>query len=61
MSKCHEIITKYNNIKDINIDMLNDACKEIASVAKYKTSLLLNKVLYIRSMNMKNSYQRSDN
>ena len=61
MSKCHEIITKYDNIKDINIDMLNDACKEIASVAKYKTSLLLNKVLYIRSMNMKNSYQRSDN
>ena len=62
-SESHRLINKYDKIfsetKDLNI--LNEANKEIAKMVKSETDKVLNKVLYESSMLMQNSFARSDN
>ena len=63
MTKAHEILNDYDNLLKNNFDekLLLDANEELAKMVEIETKALLEKLLDISYLDMKNSYQRHDN
>ena len=62
-SKSHEFINKYDKEligNNIDTKLIEDANNEITDFVKKETNKLLNKILYVSSLKMKNAFSRSD-